>query len=57
VKVYDAAGELLSVVADTAFDPGCRNMDVAVGAQGRVYVADTVRLEICVFDPVAAGGA
>jgi hypothetical protein len=45
------------VVADTAFDPGCRNMDVAVGAQGRVYVADTVRLEICVFDPVAAGGA
>jgi sugar lactone lactonase YvrE len=57
VKVYDAAGELLSVVADTAFDPGCRNMDVAFGAQGRVYVADTVRLEICVFDPVAAGGA
>jgi sugar lactone lactonase YvrE len=57
VKVYDAAGELLGVVADTVFDAGCRNMDVAVDGQGRIYVADTVRLEICVFAPVGAGDA
>lgn len=54
VKVYDAAGELVTVVADAAFDAGCRNMDVAVDAHGRIYVADTVRLEICVFSPAEA---
>ena len=53
VKVYDPAGELLAVVADAVFDAGCRNMDLAVDAKGRIYVADTVRLEICVFSPVA----
>ena len=26
-------------------------MDIAVDARGRVYVADTVRLEILVFEP------
>lgn len=52
VKVYDASGELVTVVADAVFDAGARNMDVAVDGQGRIYVADTVRLAICVFAPV-----
>ena len=50
-KVYDGAGQLLAVVADRTFDPGAKNMDVAVDSTGRIYVADTVRLEIRVFQP------
>lgn len=57
VKVYDPEGQLVAVVADSAFDAGCRNMDVAVDTQGRIYVADTVRLEILVFAPAAAEAA
>ncbi|HET9023883.1 MAG TPA: hypothetical protein VFN64_04885 [Burkholderiaceae bacterium] len=50
VKVYDFQGRLLSVIATAPFDLNCKNMDLAVDARGRVYVADTVRLEICVFE-------
>lgn len=50
VKVCTATGELRAVVADD-FDPNCRNMDVAVDAQGRIYVIDTVRLQIVVYEP------
>ena len=50
-KVYGAAGELLAVVAERTFDPGAKNMDVAVDSTGRIYVADTVRLEVRVFRP------
>ena len=57
VKVYDPAGTLVAVVADSAFDAACRNMDVAVDPQGRIYVADTVRLAICVFAADAAEAA
>jgi sugar lactone lactonase YvrE len=53
VKVYDAAGALVALVADTVFDPGARNMDVAVDSKGGIYVADTARLAICVFTPVS----
>lgn len=53
VKVYDFEGRLLSVIATAPFDLNCKNMDLAVDARGRVYVADTVRLDICVFE----GGA
>lgn len=52
-KVYDAGGTLLAVIADTGFDPNCKNMDVAVGAGGRVHVVDTVRFEIRTFEPEA----
>jgi hypothetical protein len=57
VKVYDRDGQLLTVVAGDVFDPGARNMDIAVDARGRIYVADTVRLEICVFEPLAREAA
>jgi sugar lactone lactonase YvrE len=50
-KVYSPEGQLLAVVADDVFDPGAKNMDLAVDSRGRIYVVDTVKLEICVFSP------
>jgi sugar lactone lactonase YvrE len=50
-KVYTADGELLALVGEGDFDPTCKNMDVAVDSHGRIYVADTTRLHICVFAP------
>jgi sugar lactone lactonase YvrE len=49
VKLYTADGQLLAVMGEKDFDPTCKNMDVAVDAQGRIYVVDTARLRICVF--------
>lgn len=57
VKVYEASGALVAVVADAVFDPAARNMDVAVDARGLIYAADTARLAICVFAPVAREAA
>jgi len=54
-KVYDAQGRLLAVIASEVFDPGCKNMDLAVDTDGRVYVADTARLAIRVFEPEPTG--
>jgi len=51
VKVYDPEGELVTVVTDDAFDPGAKNMDLVVDSGGRIFVADTVRLDIRVFSP------
>jgi sugar lactone lactonase YvrE len=53
VKVHDATGTLLSIVAADSFDPNCRNMDLAVDSGGRVYVVDTVRREVLVFEAEA----
>ena len=50
VKVYDPEGQLLTVVADDLFAPSAKNMDLAVDGTGRIYVADTVTLEVCVFE-------
>jgi hypothetical protein len=50
VKVYNAQGELLTVVATDDFDPNCWNMDVAVDARGRIHVIDTQRLTILVYE-------
>ncbi len=56
-KVYDPEGRLLAVVAaGETFDPGAKNMDVATDEKGNVYVADTVRRRICVFEPMAEEG-
>lgn len=52
-KVYSPEGELLAVIAADVFDPGAKNMDLAVDSQGRVYVADTATLEIHVFETVS----
>ena len=54
-KVYDFDGNLLSVIATDVFDPNCKNMDIAVDSRGRVCVADTVKLQICVFEPTESG--
>ena len=54
VKVFDPEGKLLTVIDEEGFDPSCKNMDVAVDAERRVYVADTVRLHIRVFEPVVS---
>lgn len=51
-KVYDFDGTLQAVIASAEFDPNCKNMSVAVDARGVVYVADTVKLTIHVFEPV-----
>ena len=51
-KIYDAEGELVCVVATDVFDPAAKNMDVAVGDDGRIVVADTARGELIVFEPV-----
>ena len=52
-KLYAPDGQLLAVVADEGFDPAAKNMDLAVDSRGRVYVVDTVKLEIRVFSPAA----
>ncbi len=52
-KLYDAGGRLLAVIGPDAFDQNGKNLDIAVDAKGRVYVADPVRLHVCVFEPVA----
>jgi len=51
-KILDFEGNLITVVADDLFDPNCKNMDVAVDSRERVYVVDTVGLQINVFVPV-----
>jgi hypothetical protein len=51
-KVLDAQGNLVAVIAAGVFDPNCKNMAVAAGSSGRVYVADTVKLRIMVFEAV-----
>jgi len=58
-KVYDSGGTLLAVIATGVFDPNCKNMSIATGSRGRVCVADTVKLQIFVFEPRAgeAGAA
>ncbi len=51
VKLYTVEGKLLALIDGEGFDPNCKNMDVAVDSRGRIYVIDTVRLQICVFAP------
>lgn len=50
LKVLDARGGLVCMVEAEAFDPQCKNMDVAVDGEGRILVVDTVRLHILVFE-------
>src|SRR5664280_2939287 len=57
VKTYDCSGKLRAVIATNLFDANCKNMSIAVGSLGRVYVVDTVKAAILVFEPVKAGFA
>lgn len=50
-KIYDSTGKLLALVGVGAFEPNCKNMDVAVDSRGRIHVVDTVKSEILVFVP------
>ncbi len=54
VKAYDFGGKLLGVIASDAFDANCKNMNIAVDSRGRVFVVDTVKLAILVFERVKA---
>jgi hypothetical protein len=56
-KLYDAGGKLLTIVADQGFDPAAKNMDLAVDSRGRIYVADTGKLEIRVFSTTSGKAA
>ncbi len=50
MKVYDRDRKLLGFVGGDAFHAECKNMDVAVDGQDRIYVVDTVRLSVLVFE-------
>jgi hypothetical protein len=52
-KLLGAGGELQCVISDSAFDPMAKNMPIAVDSRGRVFVGDTARLRIVVFEPAA----
>ena len=52
VKAYDFSGKLMAVIATDLFDANCKNMSIAVDSRGRVYVVDTVKAAILVFEPV-----
>ena len=55
VKAYDFEREAAGGDrARTLFDANCKNMNIAVDPRGRVYVVDTVKLAILVFEPVNA---
>lgn len=49
-KVLGPDGKLLAVISDKDFDPNVKNMPLAVDSRRRVYVADTVRRQILVFE-------
>jgi sugar lactone lactonase YvrE len=51
-KVLDSGGKLVAVLGTAVFDAGCKNMAVAADFRGRVYVADTVKLRILVFEAI-----
>ncbi len=53
-KVLDADGKLIALISDSVFDSQAKNMAIAVGGLGRVYVADSAKLRIHVFEAVAA---
>ena len=48
-KVLDSDGNMIAIIATDVFDPNSKNMDVAVDSRGRVFVADTVQLQIHIF--------
>lgn len=53
-KALTASGKLAAVLASSILDPNCKNMPVAADFRGRVYVAETVKRHILVFEQVEA---
>lgn len=53
VKLYDREGQLTTHIPAVEFDPTCKNMDLAVDKDGLVYVVDTARRLILVFEAAA----
>ena len=51
MKVFDNDGKLLTLVECEDFDAMCVNMDLAIDTENRIYVIDTVRLNIHAFAP------
>jgi hypothetical protein len=51
-KLYGFDGELAAIVAADGLDPNCKNMDVAADSRGCIYVADTVKLSVHVYEPL-----
>jgi hypothetical protein len=54
-RLFDFSGNLVAEVDGGAFNPFCRNMDIAVDGSGRVLVTDTVKLQVLVFEPARGG--
>ncbi len=54
-KVFDAEDNFLGIVDYSGFDPNCRNMDLAIGPDGLLYIVDTALLEIRVYQSPTAG--
>lgn len=50
VKLYNRNGHLSSHIPADEFDPTCKNMDLAVDKDGLLYVVDTARRQILVFE-------
>jgi sugar lactone lactonase YvrE len=50
-KVYDSAGRLVVMIESREFDPGTKNMDVAVDPRGHIFVSDPVRMAVIEFEP------
>lgn len=53
VKIFTSEGALLGRIKAAAFDANCKNMDIAIDKQERIYVVDTERLHVLVFVPVS----
>jgi hypothetical protein len=50
-KIYDYAGKLIAMIENAGFDPGAKNMDVAVDGRGHIYISDPVKLAVFEFEP------
>ena len=52
VKVYSPAGKLRAAWGEQDFDPNCKNMAVTTDSRAWIYVVDTERLHVVVYEPV-----
>lgn len=52
-KVLNPEGGLIAVIATAVLDPLARNCPILAGARGRVFLADTARSVIHLFEPAS----